>query len=1080
LLSTDDNPANASLVANVAGWTPSQDWDHENSHGSDEVVGATIPLEGGQKYYISAIYKEGGGGDNCSVAWEGPDSPTRSLINGYYLSPYVNPNASAPSPLNGAILPPDPTTLSWSAGPSAASYDVYFGTSSPPEFIGNQAETSYDAGILEYGTTYYWHIDAVEADGTTKYVGNEWSFSTLMRGPGQIKHEVWFGIGGGAVGDLTGNDRYPDSPDTVDYINIFETATGMADNYGARVSGWLHVPNTGDYTFWIATDDGSNLNLSTDEDPANVQLIAQESGWSNPREWKTGEQMSDPIALTGGQLYYIEALHKEGGGGDNLAVAWEGPGVPFDVISGDFVGATQSRPLAAYAMSPSDGATGLGLTPTLKWLPGDAAASYDVYFDGALLGNTTETSMAVGPLVLGETYHPSTYTWQVDTIEADGTKHTGAVLSFSVANNILVEDFDAYDDLPAPVAPDDAGLLVDLRAEDLPDGEVTAWTNRGSLGDFTANGVPVVEDVDGVKAVTFDGSSWFDGPTSVESIEGGSDRSITVLTYNPELAAEETTVSWSHRGGPDGTNIAFNYGNHATWGAVGHWGGDADTGWWGANSPAPAAGNWWHLTYTYEDSAIRVYVNGIEESYNETAPLNTHAGNIIRVGAQADGTGEGVEAGLNYTGSIAEVRIYDYALSAGEVVYLAGAVAENPLSDTWSESGFVNASGGAGTMEVETFALPGMPYYLGEVNRTLPIDLTEGGAKALSVWFRGDEGNNAEFMYAALSGGGQSEMVLYDGDADDLANPDWQEWNIDMRDFGGVEDVANELAIGIAGLDGSSAGDVMNFDDIRVYTGRCMPNLRKPEADITNDCRVNMADAEEIMAAWGFSPLGWQIEWISDESPEGYASYDAGTDTWTVTGHGHDIWDNADDFEYVYQRVSGDCEISARVVEMPGPSVHSWSKAGVMIRETNAEGSKQTIEALTGGDGGGIGLQWRTSTNGGSGWSESSEPVVAPPYYVRLVRTGNLIEGFHSADGVTWDKESEIENVMAEEVLIGLAVTSHESGVMRSGVFDNVNIVGNIVPMPMPAADINDDDAVDWGDLIVLLNGWLDEQLWPY
>jgi hypothetical protein len=116
-------------------------------------------------------------------------------------------------------------------------------------------------------------------------------------------------------------------------------------------------------------------------------------------------------------------------------------------------------------------------------------------------------------------------------------------------------------------------LLVDLRAEDLPYGEgVTTWTNHGSLGDFTASGSPIVEDVAGMRAVTFDGSCWFNGPTSIPSIEGAGTRSIEVWAYNPSIPGEETLVSWAHRGGPAGTNMAFNYGNSSMWGAVGHLG----------------------------------------------------------------------------------------------------------------------------------------------------------------------------------------------------------------------------------------------------------------------------------------------------------------------------------------------------------------------------------------------------------------------------------------------------------------------------------------------------------------------------
>ena len=121
-------------------------------------------------------------------------------------------------------------------------------------------------------------------------------------------------------------------------------------------------------------------------------------------------------------------------------------------------------------------------------------------------------------------------------------------------------------------------LLVDLRAEDLAYGTASgAWINHGTLDDFTAMGAPVVEDVDGRKCVTFDGASYFEGPESPAGIHGDGTRSIEIWAYNgSDFVAEETMISWSHRGGPDNTNIAFNYGNHATWGAVGHWGAGGD------------------------------------------------------------------------------------------------------------------------------------------------------------------------------------------------------------------------------------------------------------------------------------------------------------------------------------------------------------------------------------------------------------------------------------------------------------------------------------------------------------------------
>ncbi|MCH8121245.1 MAG: discoidin domain-containing protein [Planctomycetes bacterium] len=213
----------------------------------------------------------------------------------------------------------------------------------------------------------------------------------------------------------------------------------------------------------------------------------------------------------------------------------------------------------------------------------------------------------------------------------------------------------------------DEDLLVDLRAKDLPYGTgVTTWRNRGTLGDFTANGTPVVEDVDGRKAVTFDSSSWFEGPTSVPGIEGDGARSIEVWAYNPEMVGEETMVSWAHRGGPSGTNMGFNYSNNESWGAVGHWGGAFDMGYAGAHSPAPTVGMWWHLVYTYDGTTARIYVNAEEETVLAVA-LNTHSGNVIRVAAQSNIAGTDIQDGLNFIGSIAEVRIYNRALTPEEI-----------------------------------------------------------------------------------------------------------------------------------------------------------------------------------------------------------------------------------------------------------------------------------------------------------------------------------------------------------------------------------------------------------------------------
>jgi hypothetical protein len=128
------------------------------------------------------------------------------------------------------------------------------------------------------------------------------------------------------------------APATSTQLTSFEAPTNVGDNYGQRIRGYICAPATGQYQFAIASDDNSELWLSTDDNPANKKKIASVTGWTNPREWnKYPSQFSATINLEEGKKYYIEALHKEAAGGDNLAVAWYRPGVYLEVISGLFL-----------------------------------------------------------------------------------------------------------------------------------------------------------------------------------------------------------------------------------------------------------------------------------------------------------------------------------------------------------------------------------------------------------------------------------------------------------------------------------------------------------------------------------------------------------------------------------------------------------------------------------------------------------------------------------------------------------------------------------------------------------------------
>ncbi|MHC4643304.1 MAG: FN3 associated domain-containing protein, partial [Planctomycetota bacterium] len=191
------------------------------------------------------------------------------------------------------------------------SYDVVLGT--------NWTEVDYDDSAWDTGPTSI-------------------GFGSVSS-TGSILREYWTGIPGSSVSDLTGNSNFPDNPSGSTEPVLFEAPLNWSDDYGMRMQGFVHPPTSGDYTFWISSDDGSELWLSTDTNPANTTLIASVSGWTNSREWTTyASQQSSSVELTAGQKYYIEALQKEGGGGDNLAVTWEGPGINYgNPIEGQYL-----------------------------------------------------------------------------------------------------------------------------------------------------------------------------------------------------------------------------------------------------------------------------------------------------------------------------------------------------------------------------------------------------------------------------------------------------------------------------------------------------------------------------------------------------------------------------------------------------------------------------------------------------------------------------------------------------------------------------------------------------------------------
>ena len=183
-------------------------------------------------------------------------------------------------------------------------------------------------------------------------------------------------------------------------------------------------------------------------------------------------------------------------------------------------------------------------------------------------------------------------------------------------------------------------------------------------------------------------------------------------------------------------------------------------------------------------------------------------------------------------------------------------------------------------------------------------DWTKAGVKALTLWFYGDSNNNAsatEQMYAKLNG----IRVWYDGDMNDVNEPSWHEWNIDLAAFGIDLTNVTEMAIGFGNETNTTTpggSGTVYFDDIRLYQARCI--LSKRTADFTKldyapagyptsgDCIIDYGELDIMMNDWLTADyvVAPTTNPVSAGGLVAYYPLDEGTGTTTAdaSGRGHD------------------------------------------------------------------------------------------------------------------------------------------------------------------------------------------------
>jgi hypothetical protein len=223
---------------------------------------------------------------------------------------------------------------------------------------------------------------------------------------------------------------------------------------------------------------------------------------------------------------------------------------------------------------------------------------------------------------------------------------------------------------------------------------------------------------------------------------------------------------------------------------------------------------------------------------------------------------------------------------------------------------------------------------------------------------------------------------------------------------------------------GAPMGDhfIGTIDEVRVYNRALSQSeiqmLPLTDQDVGNVATAGSATIDRT------NPTNWQ---------------------YSVKGSGDDIWNNADAFNYLYQPIHGDGMITARVTSVTATDY--WAKGAIMYRANLSAGSPFVDMILTPTpDHSEASFQWRDTQNGGPGSVDDGAGKSPLPYYIRLIRQGNVFMGQKSLDGVTWvNVGSAHTTVMPTDIFVGLGVTAHNNnGPLCTGVFDNVKIVDGL------------------------------------
>ena len=417
---------------------------------------------------------------------------------------YASLEAWDPVPANDARYADPNLTLTWKTGLNGITHDVYFGTDkiavtdgAASALKGNQVVPSFKTGLLQLDTRYYWRVDEVDSKGE-KVKGQVWSFSVLPNIPITDPNLVaWWDFNeglGSKVVDWSGHGNHGTFEGNPTWVQGYDGSAlafdGVDDavlkSLGAAtawpaftVSLWAKAPSVGlpQYKSPFSSHTPNSAGFQVDVDGTNPGSYRV-----NPGGLILGDVTTEWVHLTvtatgtAAKLYYNGVSRAGGtltdsmfnqicaGRNRNIDNRWPGSVDDLRVFNRELkpeeiVSVMRIDPLRAYQPSPVKGSLADIRTATpLTWTKGDTASKHDVYFgtdaNAVAAANASDTTGIYRSRISATGFTPSEdlawgqkYFWRVDEINPDGSVTAGRVWTFTVADHLIVDDFETYTDV---------------------------------------------------------------------------------------------------------------------------------------------------------------------------------------------------------------------------------------------------------------------------------------------------------------------------------------------------------------------------------------------------------------------------------------------------------------------------------------------------------------------------------------------------------------------------------------------------------------------------------------------------------